>query len=103
MSKCVEKKKLLVRQRKGAKWLFNYFLKLQKQPPDAFHKKAVLLKISQYSQYKQENTCIGKYLCRGLFLIQNIEKFSRAPILKKICFWKCVIETKEMRAIHMEF
>ena len=41
--KRVEKKKLLVRHNKVAKWLFSYvFKKIQKQPPEVFYKKAVL-------------------------------------------------------------
>ena len=40
----VEKKKLLGRHKEVAKWLFNYFKKIQKQPPEVFYKKAVPLK-----------------------------------------------------------
>ena len=58
--KRVEKKKLLGRHNKVAKWLFNFFfLKKKKQPPEVFYKKALLLKTSQYSQKEQENTCVG--------------------------------------------
>ena len=58
--KRVEKKKLSGRQNKVAKWLFNYVKKkIQKQPPEAFFKKAVLLKTSQYSQDEQESTNVG--------------------------------------------
>ena len=32
----------------------------------------------------------GKHLCWSLFLIQNIAKFLREPILKNICFSKDV-------------
>ena len=40
--KCVEKKKILGRHNKDIslnafpKWLFNYFYKMQKQPPEVF-------------------------------------------------------------------
>ena len=50
--KRVEQKKILVRHKVVAKWL-------QKQPPEVFYKKAILLKASQYSQDEQENTCVG--------------------------------------------
>ena len=40
----VENKKILGHHNKVAKWLFNYFLKNTKQPPEMFDKKAVLLK-----------------------------------------------------------
>ena len=41
-----EKKKLSVSHNKGTKWLFNYFFKkIQKQPPEVFYEKPVLLKI----------------------------------------------------------
>ena len=77
--KCVEKKKLLGRHNKVAKWLFNY-RKIQKEPPEVFYKKTVLLKTSQYSQDDQKITYVGNHL----FLIENIAKFLRAPILKNI-------------------
>ena len=35
------------------------FEKIQKQPPEMFYKKAVLLKTLQYSQSGWENTCVG--------------------------------------------
>ena len=56
--KHVGKKKLLGRYNKIAKWL-NYFQKIHNQTPEVFCTKAVLLKSSQYSQGKQENTCVG--------------------------------------------
>ena len=49
---------------------------MQKQPPEVFYKKAVLKNFEIFT---------GKYICWGLFLIQNIAKFLRAPILKNIC------------------
>ena len=52
-------KKLLVRHNKVAKQLFNHFKKKQKQPPEVFYKKAVLLNTLQYSHDEQENTCFG--------------------------------------------
>ena len=55
--KSFEKKKILGRHNKVAKWLL--LKKIQKQPPEMFYKKAVLLKTSQYSQDGQENTCVG--------------------------------------------
>ena len=80
--KRVEKKKLLGRHNKNislntfARWLFNYFKKMQRQPPEVFYKKVVV-----------ENFAISteKYHCWSLFLIQNIVKFLRAPILKNNC------------------
>ena len=43
-----------------AKWLFNYFEKnTEAEPPEVFSKKAVVLKILQYSQGEQENSCVG--------------------------------------------
>ena len=56
--KRVEKKKLLGHHNKAVKW-FNYFQKIQKQPPEVFYKKTVLLQPLQYSQDEQENTCVG--------------------------------------------
>ena len=34
------------------------FKKMQKEPPEMFYEKAVLLKTSQYSQDGQKNTCV---------------------------------------------
>ena len=39
--KRVEKEKILGRHNKVAKWLFNYFKKIQKQLPEMFYKKVV--------------------------------------------------------------
>ena len=58
--KRVEKEKLLVRHNKVAKWLFNYFLKIQMQM-QVLYQKAILLKTSQYSQDEQESTCVGVF------------------------------------------
>ena len=58
--KRVETKKLLGCYNKVVNWLFNYFYKIQIQPPGVFYKKL-------------------------LYLIQNIAKILRAPTLKKIC------------------
>ena len=44
--------------------------------------KKLFLETLQYSKVKHKNTCIGV-----LFLIQNIAKFLRAPILKNIGEW----------------
>ena len=59
--KRVGKKKILRRHNKVAKWLFNYFYKKMytEELPEVFHKEAALLKSLQYSQDKQENTCVG--------------------------------------------
>ena len=35
------------------------FEKIQKQPPEMFYIKTILLKTSQYSQEEQENTRVG--------------------------------------------
>ena len=48
---------------------------MQKQPPEKFVKKLFLKNL----QYSQENICVGD------FLIQNIGKIFRVPILKNIC------------------
>ena len=79
--KHVEKKKLLgchnrvISLNTVAKWLFNYFKKMQKQPPGVFYKKVVVKNLAIFTE---------KHLCWGLLLIQNIAKFLRAPILKNI-------------------
>ena len=52
------------------------FKKMQKQPLEKFCKKTVL---------KNFAILTGQHLCWRLFLIQNIVKFFRAPILKNIC------------------
>ena len=59
-----------------ATWLFNYFKQMQKQPPEKFCKKAVLKNFAIFT---------GKHLHWSLFLIRNIAKFFRAPILKNFC------------------
>ena len=48
---------------------------MQKQPPGVFCKKAVLKNFAMST---------GKHLCWSLFLIQNIAKFLRPPILKNV-------------------
>ena len=48
---------------------------MQKQPPGVFCKKAVLKNFARST---------GKHLCWSLFLIQNIAKFLRPPILKNV-------------------
>ena len=75
----LRRKKLLGRHNNVAKWLFNNFLKIQKQPSEVFYRKAVLLKTSEYSLDGQVNTCVG------VSLIQNIGKFLKALFLKNIC------------------
>ena len=80
-----EKKKLLGRHNKDIS--LNTFLKIQKQPPEVFYKKAVVKKLANSKK---------KNLCFSIFLIQNIAKSLRAPILKNICeqlLLKCVHET----------
>ena len=80
--KRVEKKKILVRHNKVAKWLSNYFEKKQTQPSEVSIKKL-------------------------FYLIQNIAKFLRAPILKniferlllKLCLWN----REKLKIIHKEF
>ena len=49
---------------------------MHKQPQEKFCKKAVLKSFAIFT---------GKHLCLSLFLIQNIAKFFRAPILKNTC------------------
>ena len=58
--------------------MFNYFLKMQRQPQEKFCKKAI---------HKYLAIFTGKHLCWSLFLIQNIAKYFRAPIRKDICEW----------------
>ena len=65
-----------MRKKTFAEWLFNYFEKMQKQPPEVFFKKVVCKKIFAIFT--------GKQLCWILFLIQNIAKFLRASISKNI-------------------
>ena len=54
----VETKKLLEHHNKVANGSL-ITLKKQKPPPEVFYKKDALLKILQYSQDEQENTCVG--------------------------------------------
>ena len=54
---------------------------MQKQPPDVFYKSAVVKK----KKKKKKKQYLQKHLCWSLFLIQNITKSLRAPILKNIC------------------
>ena len=49
---------------------------MQKQPLEVPYKKSVLKSFAIFP---------GKQLCWSLFLIQNIAKFLRPPILKNIC------------------
>ena len=49
---------------------------MQKQPPEKFCKKALIENVAIFT---------GKHLSWRLFLIQNIAKFFRAPILTNIC------------------
>ena len=48
---------------------------MQKQPPEMFYKKAVIKNLTIFT---------GKGLCWNFFLIQNIVKFLRTPILKNL-------------------
>ena len=59
--KRVEKKKLLVRHKKIAKWLFNYFLKNTEA--------------ATRGNFAIFTGRTGKHLCWSLFLILNIAKF----------------------------
>ena len=52
------------------------FKKIQKQSPEEFYKKPVLKILAIFT---------GKHLCLILFLIVNIVKILRVPILKNIC------------------
>ena len=69
--KRVEKEKLWGHHNKDislntfAKYMFNYFLKMQKQPPEVFHKKAVFKKWAIFTE---------KHLCWSPLVIQNIGK-----------------------------
>ena len=71
----VERKKLLGHHSKVAL----PFKKIQKQPPEMFYKKAVLKNLAIFARRK------GKHLCWSPFLIKNIAKFLRAPILMNYC------------------
>ena len=64
--KCVAKKKLLARHNKVAKWQCSI-------------KKVALKNFAIFIGRT------GKHQCWSLFLIQNIAKFLRTPILKNIC------------------
>ena len=75
-----EKKKILGHYNKVANDFLITFKKIQKQPPEVFYKKAVFLK--KFAIFTGQT---GKRLFWSLFLIQNIAKFLRAPILKNIC------------------
>ena len=48
---------------------------MQKQPSEVFYKKAVIKNLEIFTR---------KDLCWSFFLIQNIAKFLRAPILKNL-------------------
>ena len=76
--KRVEKKKLLGSHKvlAFAKWLFNSFWKMQKQPPEKFCKNAVLKNFAIFT---------GKHLRWSLSLMRNTAKFFIAPILKNTC------------------
>ena len=50
--KRVEKKKLLGRHNKVAKWFLIAFKKIQKQPPEVFYKKAVLKNFAIFTGLK---------------------------------------------------
>ena len=68
---------------------------MQKQPPEVFYlKKAFLKNFALFTR---------KHLCWSLFLIQNIAKFLRAPILKNICerlLLKMCYETENLKIVH---
>ena len=67
----------------------NYFLKNSEAATGVFYKKAFLKIFALFT---------GKHLRWSLFLIQNIAKFLKKPILKNICkrpLWKCAHETKK--------
>ena len=86
--KHVEKKKykdVITRLRNGCLITFK---KIQKQPPEVFCKKAVLKNFAIFIGRT------GKHLYWSLFLIKNIAKLLRTPILKNGCFCKCVHETE---------
>ena len=66
---------------------------MQKQPPDVFYKSAVVKK-------KKKKQYLQKHLCWSLFLIQNITKSLRAPILKNICERLLIKESSENVYFH---
>ena len=66
---CLKRVEIIRKSLQGCEMPVISFQNIQKQPPEVFYKKAVLLKFSQYSQDKQENTCIGVSL--KFRLLQN--------------------------------
>ena len=92
--KRVEKKKLLEPPNKD----ISLNKKMRKQPPEVFYKKAVIKNLAIFTE---------KHLCWSLVLIQNIEKFVRAPILKNICerllLKMCLWNWEKLKIAHKEF
>ena len=75
---------------------------MQKQPPDVFYKSAVVKK----KKKKKKKQYLQKHLCWSLFLIQNITKSLRAPILKNICerllLKMCSWNREKTKIVHKE-
>ena len=64
---------------KLVKWLCNYLKKCRSS-----HQRSSVKKLC----FKNFAIFTGKHLCWSFFLIQNIAKFFRAPILKNTCKWQ---------------
>ena len=56
---CLKRVEIIRKSLQGCEMTVITFENIQKQLPEVFYKKAVLLKLLQYSQDEQENTCIG--------------------------------------------
>ena len=80
VSKTCLEEKTLGRHNKVAKWLFNFVWKNAKAAIwDVLWKSCSLKNFVIFTGW------MGKHLCWSIFLIQNIVKFLRAPILKNFC------------------
>ena len=68
------------------------------QPPEVFYSKAAVKNLKIFTE---------KHLCWSFFLMQNIAKFLRAPILNNICelllLKMCSLNWEKLSIVHKEF
>ena len=66
---CLKRVEIIRKSLQGCEMTVITFENIQKQLPEVLYKKAVLLKLLQYSHDEQENSCIGVSL--KFIILQN--------------------------------
>ena len=100
--KGIEKKKLWRRHNKVAKW-FNYFQKIEKQPPEVFYKKLLFKKLRNICSTNRKTPVLESLFNSEYCKIFKEHLFWRTSA--NSCFWKyvCLWNCKKLKFIHKEF